>query len=392
VDVLTGIERKLVDLIRAGHLGADETLRCSIREDEWPALADGALRHQLAPVLHASLNKLRLRDSVPEAVDARLGEAAMFTALEFMRAEAELVLLHDAFNAEQVSFLLLKGAALAPTLYADTSLRPFTDLDILVRPEQHIYAASILEQQGYRFPPQPVPGFHHAFGYEEHYKRDGDTPAFVDLHWHLLAPAYNRRRAGIGWFWQDPQSIPWGKKALYGLGSEQLFVHLCAHLVLQNRSVMLLRSYDVALWLQRCGAGANWVSLAEKVRQFAMTQAMLAALAAVRAHWGVAPPRSFVEALNAQSSGLVQRTVFAVYSNRDPRLIPLVDLWCMESWSLRLRYLRAMAFPSEAYLRAAQPAALNRPLWILYATRALAFPLLWIRSVRSLIARLLNAR
>ena len=391
MDILTGIERKLVGLIRAGHLGADETLDFSIRDDEWQALAEAALRHQLAPVLHASLNKLRLRDSLPEAVDTQLSQAAMFTVLESMRAEAELALLHLAFDAEQLPFLLLKGAALAPTLYGDVSLRPFSDLDILVRPAERTCAASILHRQGYRFPPQPAAGFQLAFGYEEHHKRDGDSPAFVDLHWHVLAPTYHRQLDGGGWFWQEPQPIPWGKIIFYGLGPEQLFVHLCAHLVLQNRSVMLLRSYDVALWLERCGSGANWVRLAEQVRQFALTQTIRAALAAVCTHWGISPPQPFMDALNAQTAGLAQRTVFTAYSNSDPRLIPFVELWFMQSWSMRWRYLRAMAFPSETYLRAAQPAAAHRPLRELYWSRALSFPLLWVRAIRSLLARLRNA-
>lgn len=88
-------------------------------------------------------------DLLPPAV------AAAWQAAYRYNAQRQLYLAHQlgqalaALNAAGVPVLLLKGAALAHTLYAHPAGRPFRDLDLLIRPGQTTAAFATLRQLGY---------------------------------------------------------------------------------------------------------------------------------------------------------------------------------------------------------------------------------------------------
>jgi hypothetical protein len=64
--------------------------------------------------------------------------------------ERQLREILDTFGRENISSLVLKGPALAWTVYPDPATRPFADIDLLVRPDQYMKARNILNQLGYR--------------------------------------------------------------------------------------------------------------------------------------------------------------------------------------------------------------------------------------------------
>src|SRR4051794_5487181 len=96
-DVLSPVERAVVDIIRAGQLGDSVHVPETIPDDEWPALVDAALKHQLSPVLRASLKQLRMRDAMPEESDTRLSRSAMNAAYNAQQAEPVIAELQSTF-------------------------------------------------------------------------------------------------------------------------------------------------------------------------------------------------------------------------------------------------------------------------------------------------------
>ena len=96
-----------------------------------------------------------LWDSVPAAARQRLtdGLAASRARHLVMTRELTRVLRHWA--AEGIDVIPLKGPVLAEAVYPDAALRPFRDLDLLVRPEDRRRADVALRGLGYE--PLAVP-------------------------------------------------------------------------------------------------------------------------------------------------------------------------------------------------------------------------------------------
>lgn len=91
-------------------------------------------------------------------------------------------------QAAGIQPVLMKGAALASTVYADLGARPMADIDLLVPHRQALAAGRVLDEHGLR----PIVSFDNRrvatvnrLNFERGH-RAGATVAAVDLHWHLL--------------------------------------------------------------------------------------------------------------------------------------------------------------------------------------------------------------
>lgn len=89
----------------------------------------------------------------------------------------------DAFRRAAVTPIVHKGLALAETVYPRGGLRPTTDVDLLVAPDERRRAAEALERLGYR-PRRPIPESRLARLHAVAYSRPASPD--VDLHGWLL--------------------------------------------------------------------------------------------------------------------------------------------------------------------------------------------------------------
>jgi hypothetical protein len=70
----------------------------------------------------------------------------LYSILECCELEVVLAALTEA----GLLTILLKGAALAYTLYPDPALRPMSDLDLLIHPQDLKQAVQVIQSMGYR--------------------------------------------------------------------------------------------------------------------------------------------------------------------------------------------------------------------------------------------------
>ena len=116
-------------------------------------------------------------------LDAERGEAA----LEIVRRQ-ELCRLLEAFAAADVPILLLKGAALAYSLYPEPWLRPREDTDLLVRSADARRASDVLASAGYR--PALMQSGDFVTHQRLHVRSDRTGRRYAcDLHWKIANPA-----------------------------------------------------------------------------------------------------------------------------------------------------------------------------------------------------------
>ena len=102
---------------------------------DWPWLVERANAHKLGALLACRIADAGAPVTLPDAIVRKLDAIRAQAAIRATSAQRTLQEVAKAFAAENVDFLLVKGGVLAEHVYADPTLRPFDDIDVLVRDE-----------------------------------------------------------------------------------------------------------------------------------------------------------------------------------------------------------------------------------------------------------------
>ncbi len=197
------------------------------RYEAWDTLPAAAESHGIAPLVEA---RLAACPGVPRPVLADLkGLAMRHRRASQVRGEllAELV---DAFARRGVPLLLLKGAALAYSVYAEPRLRAMRDLDLLVRVSDLPAAGDLLRALGYAAEDEatwnePGPHWHHQ---EPRVRRVGSVEVTVEVH-RQLGIRDTRARRTLEVLEDEATAVAIGGVQARTLGPLDMLVHVHYH-------------------------------------------------------------------------------------------------------------------------------------------------------------------
>lgn len=115
---------------------------------DWEVLLRLAAQHRVVPLLYQALNKT-CSDGVPPEIMGRLRVAFHANARRNLFLTKALIKLLNHFQTAGIKAVPYKGPIVAATIYGDLTLRQFSDLDILVHPDNVLVAKETLLAQGY---------------------------------------------------------------------------------------------------------------------------------------------------------------------------------------------------------------------------------------------------
>lgn len=314
-------------------------------------LIDDATRHGVLPLIAWKLR----RSGVP--LSESLERDARFEAAHDAIRQQELEALLAQFASAGVALLVIKGGALARTLYPHSSLRPRCDTDLLIDRELVPAAEDVLRNAGYAM---------EADSCGEIIRRQRSWTRVsslgmrhsIDLHWALsnrqryanvlpAAEVYARGVPTVG-----SVQVPCAADALLIAA-----VHLIGHHSAEHRLIWL---YDIHL-LHAAMSADELEAVAARARNGRMALALDAALAlAVR--W-LGDGRHTPDPASRDQLGDV-----------------IDDLRCAEGVRMRLRMIAEHLFPPAAYMMAKYAAKRRGALPALYVRRAFAGSARLLRS------------
>lgn len=340
--------RRLAGLVAAFGLPALES-RPSLRVsgEEWPTVLTLLMHERLTglAVAGAQAGWLRLGDRETDQLLKRHRDA-VFLALAIERQCLRLV---AALEGAGVQPVILKGPALAHTVYPDPSWRSFGDLDLLVRTRDWRLARQSLEELGFhRRLPEPRAGFDERFGKAAtHVGPDGLQ---VDLHRTLVAGPFAQ--------WMDTEELfRWtsrfslGDRELRRLDDTALLLHACLHASLGSRPPRLLALRDIAQVAAR--AHVNWEALADLARRWRLGPVLQHGFAAASETLGVRldDATRFIEALPRDRR--TRRALDAYTTEKRQRGGPaLAMIGAIPGLGAKARYVHALLVPDREFLAA----------------------------------------
>ena len=200
-----------------------------VRPDlDWDHVTRAACAHGIAPLIHHGLQQSGVTNLLPPTAAQRLRSSYYGNTARNSLLYDELRKVLEAFREEAIEVIVLKGAALAEAVYPNRTLRPMTDVDLLVRKEQLAKVETKLVDMGYSLEEGAKPK---DFYREHHYHLVfSKLPATkIEIHWHITRPN-SPFRIDIDGLWERAQPIVLGGVEALALSPEDLLLHICQHM------------------------------------------------------------------------------------------------------------------------------------------------------------------
>ncbi len=284
------------------------------------------------------------------------GQANMRAVVQFAFLRRPLAALLSACAAASLGLIVLKGAALAETVYASPAERPFGDLDVLVRAEDAPRAFAVLSGLGYICDPDIWAELLEGRSGEANFFRHTELgTVVVELHTDLLNNPLLRRavRVDLAGLWARAVPARLAGQDAQALGPEDQIFHLCLHLAGHYfdapKSVR-----DIA---EVCAASpVEWPLFLQICRQAQADAIGYAGLLAAATRYGAGIPPSVMASLAPRSRRRLDRLVAAQTAPNAPRLSEAQRfelLWRLLGTAAARRFaLKHLLLPSRAWLHA----------------------------------------
>ncbi|MEM9150760.1 MAG: nucleotidyltransferase family protein [Cyanobacteria bacterium P01_F01_bin.3] len=139
----------------------------------------------LAPLWDECIANYSSKLPVSDLFIKLIHDDSLHSAGAYLIQRHSLDIVREALDSAGVTHVVLKGAHTREVYYTNPALRPATDIDVLVRPEEKLAAIQALQTEGFCFRGNPATISHEASllkGYTS-----------IDLHWDILRPGRTRQ-------------------------------------------------------------------------------------------------------------------------------------------------------------------------------------------------------
>jgi hypothetical protein len=319
---------------------------------DWPVVVDAVDAEDLLPALAYALAGAGW-PAVPPSPRRRLTEALAASRARHLVMMREMGRVLGRCAAEGLAVIVLKGPVLADSVYPDPALRPFSDLDLLVRPADRLRMDAVLRDLAHRrVADEHSWDFDIAYDGATVYESPGNVR--VDLHWSLLTEPRFVCRLDEAGIWERSVEITVAGEAARGLGREDLVLYLAAHLAVHHSLAGLLRYWDVALLLGGRAGAVDWPTVLARAGRWRVGRALFFVLLGVRALFETPVPPAVMTALRPRGprAGVLAAIVRGSDAGRLRRLEHLVTLLLVDRGRDLTGALRHALWPSAGWMRA----------------------------------------
>jgi hypothetical protein len=186
----------------------------------------------------------------------------------------ELARILTALSGQRIEVIVLKGAALAETVYPHRTLRPMSDIDLLVKRERLADVETTLLDIGYALD-AGTKEHHYHFAFTK-----SAAPA-VEIHWHVQGLT-DPFRVEIESCWRRAESITIAGAEALVLSPADLLLHLCQHLGKHKFTGGIRPLCDVAEVARYYGNRIDWRELARISSEWEMNSCCYLVLSLAR--------------------------------------------------------------------------------------------------------------
>lgn len=267
-----------------------DALRSGLAPLDWPSLIALALRQGVAPLLHRRLQVEGALASVPAPIAHQLEGERRATALVNLRNYGEYRRLSRALGDAGIPLIALKGLHLAELVYGDISLRPMSDLDILVPRERVAQCIAILRGLDYGHDADLGPAAEAMLKTKCNLGLAHATHGtWLEVHWRL-DELREGQRDPVDDVWRSARPGRLGDADALLMSPEFLLLHVSAHLACNHAFSFGLRALCDIAEIVRKHPALDWAAVVEHGTRYYWQRGVAAALRLARDEIGVPVP------------------------------------------------------------------------------------------------------
>ena len=218
---------KILPVIRAGFSGFDGG-GDALRDVDWSYISRFAEQQRILPILYYNLKRARLDGDLPASTRTFFQKRYTRFAGINLRRNWHLTRLLGLFEDKGIQIVPYKGPVLAQRLYADSALRFYCDIDLLVHYRQLPEVWRLLHEAGYQ--PMEMNLSQHQFIMTAEYGNEfsfinDDGATAIDLHWKIAK--HTRHPFDLDFCAARLQRILFEGCVVWGLSDEDTVLALC---------------------------------------------------------------------------------------------------------------------------------------------------------------------
>ncbi|MEM8598322.1 MAG: nucleotidyltransferase family protein [Bacteroidota bacterium] len=213
---------------------ADHLARYLSDEDlQWNYLVTLAGYHGVQPLLYCHLRSMEEHLLSEKHMTWLRGVVGARSAHSLVLMQ-ELGRLTELCAQQHLPMLAVKGAVLAQSVYGGVALRPFADIDLVIRREDFTHLETLLRQQGYgsrKMSPFQKTSYLYINGQYTFWRRIpslGEAAAFIDVHTAIMPPGYAYSE-NFDALTARSVTVPVAGRQVPTLGREDLLQVICYH-------------------------------------------------------------------------------------------------------------------------------------------------------------------
>jgi len=340
----------LLSCIRAslrGILSQDDARALFGKTVEWDRLLNDAQISGTSPLLYHTLKDVD--GLLPGWVMSRLQTAYYSAFTHNISYYRELSDILSSFKRSGIQVIILKGAVLAETLYPDISLRPFSDIDLLIRDQDLLKAESDLQYLDYeKYTREFRQGYQREFEKYSAYLKRGRIAIHVDLHTRLF-PFAHAQESELNGFWDRAVVTQIGGNICLVLSAEDTVLHLCAHIFKHGFQTRLLWFYDIALMISKYGESLNWKLIEKNARTLGVYGIVGFVLDQVRHALDISLPQSAASWAQSYKLGGMEK-LSSMNESSGTIWYYFMKLRSIKGVKDRLRFVIGRTFPNRDYI------------------------------------------
>jgi hypothetical protein len=338
---------------KAGLISLDNCLK---QINDWDQACKLLIDRATAPLFLNLLPKLNNASLVPDSIKEKLERASLKIRARNMILTAHFAQIISRFTEAQIPVIALKGVFLSEWLYGTPGLRQFSDLDLLVPPNQCYKALEILEAMDYRSDKLRLSDFitTHSTPVHEAPMHKNGVSVEIHTHIHSINESYH---VHLERMWQDAVPI-----RLHGVNTlvfcpEDLLMHLCLHLDKHFRYGFFQFTclYDLLNMINHKGNMIDWQLFEERCHMAGAENRTYKYLSLISEFMGARLPETVAALASGKRTQGDLRKMQNILQGRGKERKDYVTnlLQCLHSFANKAdswHYLADLFFPSRAFM------------------------------------------